>query len=86
VEWITPSTLTIPVMRHNTHIKHVAQLVWLCKKVSLTISKVLEISKINPKFPLGASRSKLSLTHQRILKIQAIWATFIQKPVIKVIN
>jgi hypothetical protein len=36
VEQITPSTLAILVMRHNTHIKHVALLVWLCKKVSLT--------------------------------------------------
>jgi hypothetical protein len=36
VEWITPSTLAIPVMRYNTRIKHVAHLVWLCKKVSLT--------------------------------------------------
>jgi hypothetical protein len=35
VEWITPSTLAIPVMRNSTRIKHVAQLVWLCKKVSL---------------------------------------------------
>jgi hypothetical protein len=24
VEWITPSTLTIPVMRNSTRIKHVA--------------------------------------------------------------
>jgi hypothetical protein len=36
VEWITPSTLAIRVMRHSTRIKHVAQLVWLCKKVSLS--------------------------------------------------
>jgi hypothetical protein len=36
VEWITPSTLAIPVMRHSTRIKHVAHLVWLCKKVILT--------------------------------------------------
>jgi hypothetical protein len=36
VEWITPSTLAIPVMRHSTRIKHVASLVWLCNKVSLT--------------------------------------------------
>jgi hypothetical protein len=36
VEWITPSTLAIPVMRHNTRIKHVDHLVWLWKKVSLT--------------------------------------------------
>jgi hypothetical protein len=36
MEWITPSTLAIPVMRNSTHIKHVAHLVWLCEKVSLT--------------------------------------------------
>jgi hypothetical protein len=36
VEWITPSTLAIPVMRNSTRIKHVAHLVWLCRKVSLT--------------------------------------------------
>jgi hypothetical protein len=36
VEYITPSTLAIPVMQHNTRIKHVAHLVWLFKKVSLT--------------------------------------------------
>jgi hypothetical protein len=36
VEWITPSTLAIPVMRNNTRMKHVAHLVWLYKKVSLT--------------------------------------------------
>jgi hypothetical protein len=63
VEWITPSTLAIPVMRNSTRIKHVAHLVWLCKKVSLTSSNVLGVSKIkhklnkpperNQKFPLG---------------------------------
>jgi hypothetical protein len=36
VEWITPSTLAIPVMRYNTRITHVAHLVGLCKKISLT--------------------------------------------------
>jgi hypothetical protein len=36
VEWITPSTLAIPVMRNSTRIKHMAHLVGLCKKVSLT--------------------------------------------------
>jgi hypothetical protein len=35
VEWITPSTLAIPVMRNNTRMKQVAHLIWLCKKVSL---------------------------------------------------
>jgi hypothetical protein len=67
VEWITPSTLAIPVMRNNTRMKHVAHLVWLCKKVSLTKSKVLEVSKIHhrflchlkePKIPSRASRSR----------------------------
>jgi hypothetical protein len=47
VEWITPSTLAIPVMWNSTRIKHVAHLVWLCKKVSLTYSNVLGVSKIN---------------------------------------
>jgi hypothetical protein len=32
VEWITPSTLAIPVMRNSTRMKHVAHLVWLYKK------------------------------------------------------
>jgi hypothetical protein len=40
VEWITSATLAIPVMRYNTRIKHVAHLVWLCKNVSLTQSKM----------------------------------------------
>jgi hypothetical protein len=49
VEWITPSTLAIPMMRYSTRIKHVAHLVWLCKKVSLTESNVLGVRKINHK-------------------------------------
>jgi hypothetical protein len=36
MEWITPSTLAIPVVRNSTRMKHVAHLVWLYKKVSLT--------------------------------------------------
>jgi hypothetical protein len=95
VEWITPSTLAIPVMRHSTRIKHVAHLVWLCKKVSLTKSNVLGVSKINhrlishlkeAKIPSRASRSSLSLMDQHVLENQTTLANFIQKPVIKVIN
>jgi hypothetical protein len=44
VEWITPSTLAIPVMRHSTRIKHVAHLVWLWKKVSLLTVKIRQPS------------------------------------------
>jgi hypothetical protein len=36
VEWITPSTLAIPMMRDITRIENVAYLVWLCEKVILT--------------------------------------------------
>jgi hypothetical protein len=67
MEGITPSILAIPVMRNSTRIKHVAHLVWLCNEVSLTYSKVLEVSKINhgflchlkePKIPSRASQSR----------------------------
>jgi hypothetical protein len=93
VEWITPSTLAIPVMRNSTRMKHVAHLVWLYKKVSLTWSKVLEVSKIkhrflchlkNPKFPLGPLDLGHSLTIQRIFKIQSILANFIVNHVISI--
>jgi hypothetical protein len=75
VEWITLSTLAIPLMRHNTRIKHVAHVVWLCKKVSLTESNVLEVSKITHRLnkppertqnSLRASQSSLSLADQHI--------------------
>jgi hypothetical protein len=46
VEWITPSTLAFSV-RHSTRIKHVAHLVWLCNKLSLTEINVLGVSEIN---------------------------------------
>jgi hypothetical protein len=36
MDGITPSTLAIPVMRNSTRIKHVAHLVWLSNKISLT--------------------------------------------------
>jgi hypothetical protein len=47
VEWITPSTLAIPMMRYDTSIKHVAHLVWLCKKEVWHEVNVLEVSKIS---------------------------------------
>jgi hypothetical protein len=96
VEWITPSTLAIPVMRNSTRIKHVAHLVWLCRKVSLTYSNVLGVSKINhrllshlkePKnFPSRASRSSLSLTDQRVLQIKQSWQVLFENYVIRVVN
>jgi hypothetical protein len=61
VEWITPSTLAIPMMRNNTRIKHVALLVWLCMKVSLTQSNVLGVSKINHKLIKPPEEPKNSL-------------------------
>jgi hypothetical protein len=81
VEWITPSTLAIPVMRNSTRIKHVAHLVWL----SLTQSNVLEISKIDHRlikppertqFFSRATRSSLSLADQRILENQTISSAY----------
>jgi hypothetical protein len=57
---------------------------------------VLEVSKLNhrfmshlkepKKFPLGPLDLYPSLTDQRILQIQTILASFIQKPVINVVN
>jgi hypothetical protein len=85
VEWITPSTLAIPVMRNITRIKHVAPSL-VVQEVSLTESNVLEVSKINhrlishlkePKIPSRASRSSLSLADQRILENQTTLAYFI---------
>jgi hypothetical protein len=70
VEWITPSTLAIPVMRNSTRIKHVAHLVWLCKKVSFDINKCagsqtkynIEYSHLKePKIPSRASQTILNL-------------------------
>jgi hypothetical protein len=46
MEWITPSTLAIPVMRHNTRIKHVAHLVYKTRGSS---SLVMRESKSNTK-------------------------------------
>jgi hypothetical protein len=34
VEWITPSTLAIPMMQYNTRIKHVAHLVLGVSKIN----------------------------------------------------
>jgi hypothetical protein len=62
VEWITPSTLAISVMRNSTRIKHVAPSLVVQESKS-DISNVLEVSKINHRlishlketknFPLG---------------------------------
>jgi hypothetical protein len=61
VEWITPSTLAISMMRHSTRIQHVARLVWLCKKVSLNKVNVLEVSKINHRLLSHLKETKNSL-------------------------
>jgi hypothetical protein len=86
VEWITPSTLAIPVMRNSTRMKHVAHIVWLYKKEVWHKVRCWRLAKYsidfyatlkNPKFPLGPLDLEHSLTIQRVFKIQSILASLL---------
>jgi hypothetical protein len=60
MEWITPSTLAIPVMRNNTRMKHVAPSLVVQGSKS-DISNVLEVSKITHRLISHLKETKNSL-------------------------
>jgi hypothetical protein len=93
MEWITPSTLAIPVMRNSTRMKHVASSSLVVQESKSDISKVLEVSKLNhrflchlkePKIPSRASRSRSFLNDPTDFQIQSILASFNVKHVISI--